>query len=85
MRVVDTCNIGAMLMRWSDDSLPSTLHRVRMPRPDEIDGDQLDARHPIAYCARADRDAVIEGPSGTHQPITATDYVRQRIAANLTR
>ena len=29
-----TCNIGDMLMRWSDDQLPSTLHRVRMPRAD---------------------------------------------------
>src|SRR5882757_1473611 len=26
-----TCNIGDMLMRWSDDLLPSNFHRVRMP------------------------------------------------------
>ncbi|MGO7353086.1 2OG-Fe(II) oxygenase family protein, partial [Rhizobium ruizarguesonis] len=30
-----TCNIGDMLMRWSDDQLQSTLHRVRMPRENE--------------------------------------------------
>jgi len=77
-----TCNIGDMLMRWSDDTLPSTLHRVRMPRADEIDGDQLDARYSIAFFAQADRDAVIESPSGTHEPITAADYLQQRIAAN---
>ena len=77
-----TCNIGDMLMRWSDEQLPSTLHRVRMPRPDEVDGDQLDARYSIAYFAQADRDALIESPSGKHAPITAADYLQQRIAAN---
>ncbi len=77
-----TCNIGDMLMRWSDDQLPSTLHRVRMPRPDEFDGDRLGPRYSIAYFAQADRDAVIESPSGTHAPITAAEYLQQRIAAN---
>ena len=79
-----TCNIGDMLMRWSDDQLPSTLHRVRMPRPDEIDGTRLGPRYSIAYFAQADRDALIESPSGTHAPITAADYLEQRIAANFT-
>jgi len=73
-----------MLMRWSDDTLPSTLHRVRMPRPDEIDGERLDARYSIAYFAQANRDAIIESPSGRHEPITAADYLQQRIAANFT-
>lgn len=77
-----TCNIGDMLTRWSDDRLPSTLHRVRMPRAEEIDGDRLDARYSIAYFAQADGDAVIEPPGGTHPPITAADYLQQRIAAN---
>lgn len=73
-----TCNIGDMLMRWSDDRLPSTLHRVRMPRPDEPGG----SRYSIAFFAQADRDAVIAGPAGLHAPITAADYLRQRIEAN---
>ncbi len=30
-----TCNIGDMLMRWSDDQLPSNFHRVRNPQPHE--------------------------------------------------
>ncbi|MFK8023727.1 MAG: 2OG-Fe(II) oxygenase family protein [Ilumatobacter sp.] len=77
-----TCNIGDMLTRWSDDRLPSTLHRVRMPRPDEIDGDRLDARYSIAYFAQADGDAMIDPPGGSHPPITAADYLQQRIAAN---
>jgi isopenicillin N synthase-like dioxygenase len=73
-----TCNIGDMLMRWSDDQLPSTLHRVRMPRPDEY----LGPRYSMAFFAQADCDAVIESPSDRHEPITAADYLQQRIAAN---
>jgi isopenicillin N synthase-like dioxygenase len=73
-----TCNIGDMLARWSDDRLLSTLHRVRMPRPNE----HLGARYSLAYFAQADRDALIEPPSGRYEPITAHDYLQQRIAAN---
>ncbi len=73
-----TCNIGDMLMRWSDDLLPSTLHRVRMPSPAEPQG----PRYSMAFFAQADRDAIIEGPGGSYPPIAAADYLGQRIAAN---
>lgn len=73
-----TCNIGDMLMRWSDDRLPSTLHRVTSPGP----GDDLSARYSIAFFAQANRDAIIEGPSGVHAPISAADYLQERITAN---
>lgn len=73
-----TCNIGDMLMRWSDDQLPSTLHRVRMPAADEY----LGPRYSLAYFAQADSDAIIEGPAKTYEPITAADYLLQRIQAN---
>lgn len=76
-----TCNIGDMLMRWSDDRLPSNFHRVRSPRRDEYRG----ARHTIAFFAQANRDVVIEGPGGKYPPITAHDYLQQRIAANFAR
>jgi isopenicillin N synthase-like dioxygenase len=73
-----TCNIGDMLMRWSDDALSSNFHRVRMPLPGEDTG----ARYSIAFFAQANRDAVIEGPAGTYPPITAQEYLQQRIRAN---
>jgi len=76
-----TCNIGDMLMRWSDDRLPSNFHRVRSPRPDEDQG----PRHSIAFFAQANRDAVIEGPRAAYLPITAGEYLRQRINANFAR
>lgn len=75
---VITCNIGDMLMRWSDDRLKSNFHRVRMPLPNEDQG----ARYSVAFFAQANRDAVIEGPRKKYPAITAGDYLNQRVAAN---
>nr|WP_296773540.1 2OG-Fe(II) oxygenase family protein [Rhodococcus sp. (in: high G+C Gram-positive bacteria)] len=76
-----TCNIGDMLMRWSDDVLPSNFHRVKNPAADEYQG----ARYSLAFFAQANRDAVIEGPTGKYPSITAEDYLYQRINANFAR
>ena len=76
-----TCNIGDMLMRWSDDQLRSTLHRVRGPEPDE----QAPSRYSLAFFAQANKPALIESPSGRFEPITAEDFLQQRIAANFVR
>lgn len=73
-----TCNIGDMLMRWSDDLLKSTLHRVRMPKPGEYDG----PRYSIAFFTQANRDVVIDGPQGKYAPMTAGDYMQMRLSAN---
>jgi isopenicillin N synthase-like dioxygenase len=78
---VITCNIGDMLMRWSDDQLPSNFHRVRNPQRHE----SLDSRYSIAFFAQANRDAVIEGPARKYPAITAGEYLRQRVAANFTK
>ncbi|MEM9629065.1 MAG: 2-oxoglutarate and iron-dependent oxygenase domain-containing protein [Pseudomonadota bacterium] len=75
---VVTCNIGDMLMRWSDDRLLSNLHRVRMPKPDE----SLGPRYSIAFFAQANKDVVLQGPEGKYEPMTAHDYIQMRIGAN---
>ncbi len=75
---VITCNIGDMLMRWSDDKLLSNLHRVRMPKP----GESLGGRYSIAYFAQANTDAVLQGPEGKYEPMTAHDYIQMRLGAN---
>ncbi len=36
----------------------------------------------IDFFAQADCDAIIHGPSGRYAPITAAEYLQQRIAAN---
>ncbi|MXR37051.1 isopenicillin N synthase family dioxygenase [Craterilacuibacter sinensis] len=77
---VITCNIGDMLMRWSDDQLPSNFHRVRNPLAHEYQG----PRYSIAFFCQANRSAVIQGPAAKYPPITAGDYLQQRIAANFT-
>jgi isopenicillin N synthase-like dioxygenase len=73
-----TCNIGDMLMRWSDDRLKSTLHRVRMPRPGEYNG----PRYSLAFFCQANKDEIIQGPEQKYPPISARDYLLQRIQAN---
>lgn len=78
---VITCNIGDMLMRWSDDELQSTLHRVRMPQADEYQG----SRYSIAFFCQANKDAIIQGPAKSYEPISADDYLQQRIAANFSK
>jgi isopenicillin N synthase-like dioxygenase len=75
---VITCNIGDMLMRWSDDRLLSNPHRVRMPRADEY----LGPRYSIPFFAQANRDFVLQGPERKYPPITAGDYILERIRAN---
>ena len=73
-----TCNIGDMLMRWSDDILPSNFHRVKSPEPDEYQG----ARYSLAFFCQANAHVIIEGPNKKYSPITAADYLKQRISAN---
>lgn len=75
---VITCNIGDMLMRWSDDALQSNFHRVKNPKPDEFQG----ARYSLAFFAQANRDVTITSPSGKYEPITAEDYLSRRVNAN---
>lgn len=75
---VITCNIGDMLMRWSDDLLPSNFHRVRNPLPHEYQG----ARYSLAFFCQANTDAIIEGPNKKYPAITAGDYLAERIKAN---
>ncbi|CAN5474922.1 isopenicillin N synthase family oxygenase [soil metagenome] len=78
---VITCNIGDMLMRWSDDELQSNFHRVKNPRPDEHQG----ARYSMAFFCQANRDVIVQGPGRKYEPITAADYLRQRIKANFAK
>ena len=75
---VITCNIGDMLMRWSDDQLPSNFHRVKNPLP----GEYMGPRYSIAFFAQANRDAIIEGPGKKYPAISEGDYLSQRVAAN---
>jgi hypothetical protein len=60
-----TCNIGDMLMRWSDDRLLSNFHRVRNPLPGEYMGAALQHRVLLPGQHRCD-DRVQPGQVPTH-------------------
>jgi isopenicillin N synthase-like dioxygenase len=75
---VITCNIGDMLMRWSDDQLPSNFHRVKNPEAHEYQG----ARYSLAFFCQANEDVLIESPANKYPAITAKEYLKQRIRAN---
>jgi isopenicillin N synthase-like dioxygenase len=76
-----TCNIGDMLMRWSDDQLQSNFHRVKNPLPHEYQG----GRYSLAFFAQANRDVQIQGPDAKYPPISAEDYLQQRVSANFAK
>ncbi|KAI8340069.1 hypothetical protein BC941DRAFT_419304 [Chlamydoabsidia padenii] len=70
------CNIGDMLMRWSDDQLKSNFHRVKRPETD------LSSRYTIAYFTQANKSAIIQGRSKYTEPLTAGDFLRQAMERN---
>lgn len=72
------CNIGDQLMRWSDDRLKSTFHRVRLPREGEPKG----PRYSIAFFNQARSNIVIQGPKKKYAPITGADFIKQALERN---
>lgn len=75
-----TCNIGDMLMRWSDDQLKSNLHRVRGPHR----GESAESRYSVAFFAQANKPTLIESPTGAFEALTAEEFLQRRINANFT-
>ncbi|KIK56933.1 hypothetical protein GYMLUDRAFT_99057 [Collybiopsis luxurians FD-317 M1] len=82
-------NIGDFLMRWSNDTLKSTLHRVRAPPRKDGDNGVTKERFSIAYFTVADRDKTVEclpgcfGPDKPkkYEPIKAGEYLNMRLNA----
>lgn len=72
------CNIGDMIMRWSDDQLKSNYHRVRAPVVGEYQG----PRYSIAYFNQANKSAVIQGRTRYPEPITAGEFIKQAMERN---
>ncbi|KAG6841591.1 hypothetical protein C0991_009347 [Blastosporella zonata] len=83
-------NAGDFLMRWSNDIIRSTIHRVRAPTgPASADG-MVPERCAIPYFVCPDFSTVIDAIPGTwsderpkrYEPISAAGYVLKRLAAN---
>ncbi|KAH0843149.1 hypothetical protein AYO21_03439 [Fonsecaea monophora] len=88
----DTCvvNVGDLLMRWSNDLLTSTAHRVQLPPLQDRFVDGADntrvtrARYSIPYFLTTDPDTVIEclcvdkDNPPKYEPITQREYAAMR-------
>ncbi|KAL1407904.1 hypothetical protein Q8F55_007340 [Vanrija albida] len=72
------CNIGDQLMRWSDDRLKSTYHRVRLPEGDEPRG----PRYSIAFFNQARGGVLIQGPQKKYPAITGAQFIADALARN---
>lgn len=66
------CNIGDMLMRWSDDRFKSTFHRVKAPTEP---GDYYGERYSIAFFNQPSKDTLIQGPKKKYPEITGRQFI----------
>ncbi|KJZ77263.1 hypothetical protein HIM_03584 [Hirsutella minnesotensis 3608] len=73
------CNIGDLLMSWSDDRFKSTLHRVKSP---EDEGDNYEERYSIAFFNQPCTDALIQGPQKKYPMVTGQEFTANAIARN---
>ncbi|KAK1965411.1 2OG-Fe(II) oxygenase superfamily protein [Colletotrichum sublineola] len=70
---VIVCNIGDLLMSWSDDRFKSTYHRVKAPCEE---GDYYGERFSMAFFNQPCKDAIIQGPKKKYPAITGEEFNR---------
>ncbi|KAJ7155226.1 thymine dioxygenase [Mycena filopes] len=82
-------NAGDFMMRWSNDTIRSTMHRVRAP-PNTVTADgMVPARYSIPYFCGPDSATVVDCVPGTwdaahpkkYEPISAREYIKKRMEA----
>ncbi|KNG47731.1 DNA cross-link repair protein pso2/snm1 [Stemphylium lycopersici] len=73
------CNVGDLLMSWSDDRFKSTFHRVKAPcEPDDFYGE----RYSIAFFNQPCKDAKIQGPLKKYPMVTGEEFTRNAMSRN---
>lgn len=78
---VIVCNIGDLLMSWSDDRFKSTYHRVKAPCEE---GDYYGERYSIAFFNQPVKDAVIQGPKKKYPVVTGEEFNRKAMERQFT-
>ncbi|KAJ5547680.1 hypothetical protein N7513_004914 [Penicillium frequentans] len=73
------CNIGDLLMSWSDDRFKSTFHRVKAPCES---GDYFGDRYSIAYFNQPCKDALIQGPLKKYPMVTGAQFTDNAMKRN---
>ena len=73
------CNIGDILMSWSDDRFTSTFHRVKTPyEPNDYFGD----RYSIAYFNHPCKDILIQGLLKKYPLVTGAQFTESAVKWN---
>ncbi|KAI0720497.1 thymine dioxygenase [Cerioporus squamosus] len=83
-------NAGDLMMRWSNDVIRSTIHRVRAPPGTKTVDGMVPDRYSIPYFCGPEHTAVVECLPGTYtpdqppkyEPISAQEYILRRLASN---
>ncbi|KAI0632130.1 thymine dioxygenase [Trametes polyzona] len=83
-------NAGDFMMRWSNDVIRSTIHRVRAPPGVQTADGMTPERYSIPYFCAPDFSAVVECLPGTYsdenppkyEPISVGQYIMHRLAAS---
>jgi isopenicillin N synthase-like dioxygenase len=73
------CNIGDLLMSWSDDRFKSTFHRVKAPCEE---GDYYGERYSIAFFNQPCKDAKIQGPCKKYPLVTGEEFTKNAMSRN---
>ncbi|RDW87278.1 putative iron family oxidoreductase [Coleophoma crateriformis] len=74
------CNIGDMLMSWSDDRFKSTFHRVKTPSDPEVD--YYGPRYSLAFFNQPCTDVEIQGPLKKYPMVTGAEFTRNAMQRN---
>lgn len=74
------CNIGDLLMSWSDDRFKSTFHRVKAPTDPEKDF--FGPRYSIAFFNQPCIDCEIQGPLKKYPKVTGAEFTRNAMQRN---
>ncbi|KAH8598162.1 hypothetical protein B0O99DRAFT_507058 [Bisporella sp. PMI_857] len=74
------CNIGDLLMSWSDDRFKSTFHRVKTPSDPEVD--YYGPRYSMAYFNQPCTDVEIQGPLKKYPLITGKGFTDRAMSRN---
>jgi isopenicillin N synthase-like dioxygenase len=74
------CNIGDLLMSWSDDRFKSTFHRVKTPSV--VGEDYFGPRYSIAFFNQPCTDAVIQGPLKKYEAVTGREFTQKAMNRN---
>ncbi|KAK8101730.1 leucoanthocyanidin dioxygenase [Apiospora kogelbergensis] len=74
------CNIGDLLMSWSDDRFKSTFHRVKTPSDPAVDC--FGPRYSMAYFNQPNTDCQVQGPLKKYPLVTGSQFTEAAMKRN---